>query len=177
MALFLALNPTSDNVKNFLKWWGERTSQFGYVDLANGYFVDQIWFNLVPVFFKKVYILRHPGYNMACWNLHERVISEYLENGKILLHSGDHLVFYHFSLWSFFRPKEITRKLTRFNFKNRPDLSKLFNDYYGRLQQNRMEDFSKIPCRLAYKKDKRSGGIKKILSPGVNLMKRVWHKL
>ncbi len=174
---FLAINPTSENVKNFLIWWGERTSTFGYVDVANGYFVDQIWFNLVPVLFKKVHTLMHPGYNMACWNLHERAISNYGDDGKILLKSGDHLAFYHFSLWSYFRPKELSRKLTRFNFNTRPDLGKLFNDYYLRLQQNRMEYFSKIPCRLSYKKNKGRSGIQRMLLPGVNLMKRVWQKL
>jgi hypothetical protein len=174
---FLAINPSGNNVKNFLTWWGERTSQFCYIDVANGYFVDQIWFNLVPVLFRKVHILLHPGYNMACWNLHERVISQYLDDGKILLMSGDHLVFYHFSLWSFFRPKELTQKLTRFNFNNRPDLGKLFSDYYGQLQQNRMEEFSKIPCRLSYKRNKGRSGIKRILLPGVSLMKKVWQKL
>lgn len=174
---FLAINPTSDNVKNFLTWWGERTSRFCYIDTANGYFVDQIWFNIVPVFFKRVHILRHSGYNMAYWNLHERVISNYQDDGKISLKSGEHLVFYHFSLWSYFQPKELSRKLSRFNFNNRPELHKLFKDYYLQLKKNRMEEFGKIPCRLGYKKSKNKSSIKKILSPGVNLMKRVWEKL
>ncbi len=45
-----------------------------FIDLKKGLFVDQIWINFVPLFFKKVRIFLHHEYNVAYWNLHERMI-------------------------------------------------------------------------------------------------------
>ena len=172
------MNPKTDNVNNFLDWWGERTKQFSYIDLENGYFTDQIWFNLVPLFFKQVHTLTHPGYNMAVWNLHERQIQSYEEEGKILLNAGDNLVIYHFSSWNFLNPQQLSQEHDRYTFENRPDLKKLYSDYHGELIKNRIDFFYKIPCRLPYnKKIVPRSRLKKILLPGVDLMRRVWKKI
>src|SRR5690349_5946094 len=58
---FLAINPQTETAQQFLDWWGERTSRFAFADTSRGLFTDQIWFNLVPVFFDKIHILKHPG--------------------------------------------------------------------------------------------------------------------
>jgi len=174
---FLALNISTVNVKRFLDWWGERTRQFGFTDTSRGLFADQIWFNLVPVYFNNICILRHKGYNMAIWNLHERRIQAYQEDGKVLLDNGESLAIYHFSNWNFNRPKELSRGFNRYNFENRPDLVKLYNDYYDSLQANRHGEFKNLRCRLAVKKIKKDSPVKKALSPGVNLLKKAWHKL
>jgi len=175
---FLALNPSTENVNTFLDWWGERTRQFSHIDLQNGYFTDQIWFNLVPIFFKRVYTIRHPGYNMAIWNLHERKISSCDEQGKIMLESGDPLVIYHFSSWDYFNPRQLSREHNRYQLAQRPDLEKLYADYHAALIKNRIEFFYTIPCRLPYnKKIIRRSPLQKVLSPVVNLMRKVWKKI
>ena len=175
---FFALNPLTANTQSFLHWWGERTTRFGHIDPANGYFTDQIWFNLVPVFFNKVHTLKHPGYNMAAWNLHERYIKTYDDNGKILLSSGDRLVNYHFSSWNFKFPDQLSPYYDRFSFENRPDLVKLYQDYRVSLMGNKIEFFDTIPCALPYnKKVVKQSRMKQALMPGVNLMRRIWQKI
>ncbi|MBS1573204.1 MAG: hypothetical protein JST62_12480 [Bacteroidetes bacterium] len=174
---FLALNPKSDSIKQFLFWWGERTKRFGYIDVTNGYFVDQIWFNLVPVYFSKVYVLKHPGFNMACWNLHEREIAQYTEDGKVFLKSGDELVFYHFSLWTFFKPDQLCKNFTRFDFNNRKDLELLYYNYYQKLKKNNIEYFSKINCKLSFKNNTKQSFLKRLMTPSAQLMKKFWQKL
>ena len=175
---FFALNPTTANTKYFLSWWGERTKQFSHIDVSNGYFTDQIWFNLVPIFFKEVHSLAHPGYNMAAWNLYERSIKSYGDDGKIMLSSGDPLIIYHFSSWDFNSPEKLSGVYNRFNFENRPDLKKLYADYHQALIKNRIEFFYKIPCTIPYnKKIVRRSRMQKILLPGIDLMRKVWQKI
>lgn len=175
---FFAINPSTTNAQQLLNWWGERTSRFGHIDIANGYFTDQIWMNLAPVFFNKVHSLKHPGYNMAAWNLHERYIKDYSDSGKILLSSGDDLVAYHFSSWSFNDPELLSPYYTRFNFKNRPDLVRLYRDYHISLLENEMERFASIPCALPYnRKQVKHSMVKKTLMPGARLMRKIWEKI
>ena len=90
---FIALKNNSYS-NELLDWWEERCLHYGFNDTTLGIFVDQKWCNLVPCLFNEVYILKHPGCNVAYWNLHERIIKKkensYLVNGK-------ELCFFHFS--------------------------------------------------------------------------------
>jgi hypothetical protein len=175
---FLAVNPTTLNCKNFLAWWGERTSRFGQVDPANGYFTDQIWFNLVPLFFENVHILRHPGYNMAGWNLQERSIHSYGDDGKVFLDTGVPLVIYHFSSWNYKEPGILSPYYNRYSFDDRPEMVKLYRDYHQSLLANRIDFFQSIPCALPYnRKEVKRSTVQKILLPGVNLLRKVWQKI
>src|SRR5687767_2530616 len=174
---FLAINPKTSNTRRFLKWWSDRTRKFGFQDAGNGYFVDQLWFNLVPVFFEKVHTLKHPGYNMAPWNLHERTIAHKNDDGKIMLQSGETLVFYHFSSYDYFRPELISWKYNRYDFSNLPGLRKLYDDYRLSLAKNKIGEFSKIKCGLQVKKKPQPGPVKRLLYPGVNLLRKIWNKM
>jgi hypothetical protein len=60
----------SPDADQFLRWMTNRLTDYCYIDEKEGLFVDQKWLNLAPAYFD-VYILRHPGYNLAGWNLHE----------------------------------------------------------------------------------------------------------
>ncbi len=68
---FIALrrSPETDAILN---WWERRCLDLGFSEGRTGLFVDQKWMNLAPGLFPNVRILRHPGCNMAYWNLHER---------------------------------------------------------------------------------------------------------
>jgi hypothetical protein len=72
---FLGLQ-RSDQSDRLLSWWSERMREHCIINLTEGYFVDQIWFNLVPGFFGPVTITHQPGWNMAYWNLHERILTK-----------------------------------------------------------------------------------------------------
>jgi hypothetical protein len=58
-------------------------------------FTDQRWMYLAPVFVPDPLILRHPGYDVAYWNLPHRDIRR-REDGTWLV-NGQPLVFFHFS--------------------------------------------------------------------------------
>lgn len=61
----------SDEAFSFLNWWAalNRTECF----IHPGYHSrDQKWLNLVPTYFERAQILRHPGYNVAHFNVDER---------------------------------------------------------------------------------------------------------
>lgn len=89
---FIALH-RSEEAERFLKWWNERLYHFCYLDPKRGLFLDQKWIDLAPGLFR-VYILKHPGYNIGNWNLPKRHL--YIEQGAEKV-NGEALRFIHFS--------------------------------------------------------------------------------
>jgi len=174
---FIGVQPQKENTRRFLQWWGERTRKFGHNDTVNGYFVDQIWFNLVPLFFENVLSLKHPGYNMAAWNLHERKINGPGEKGEVFLESGDPLVFYHYSSYDPQKPGELSQKYNRYQLEDQPGLKKLYQHYHQDLVRNGLNEYSKITCALPVRREHHPGFVRKMLHPGVALLKKIWRKL
>lgn len=89
---FLAIN-RSEEARSFVYWWSKRLEKYCFNNISYGMFVDQKWMDLAPCFFN-VFILKHPGYNAALWNLPEREIT-LLENGEYRS-NGKPLRFFHF---------------------------------------------------------------------------------
>ena len=93
--------------------------------------------DIVPALFPKVRILRHPGYNVATWNVLERPI-ERTGNPSPYQAGGESLAIFHFSGFdphgggelSFNLPEALTRK------KCSPALKKLIDTYSNDLQAN-----------------------------------------
>jgi hypothetical protein len=123
---FFILNICQD-VLDFLNWWKLRLLHFCFVQLERGLFVDQIWLNLVPLYFPNIFVLNNKGFNVAHWNLHERKISfsgnNYFVNEKIPL------IFFHFSGLDVNDFNKISKYQNRFTIEERQDLLKLFTDY------------------------------------------------
>lgn len=90
---FLAIKNTTEGLK-FARWWRDRLIDYCYDDIPNGLFTDQKWANLAPAFFDDIYIERNPGYNVATWNLSNRII---MKKGNEYHVNGYPLMFYHFS--------------------------------------------------------------------------------
>ncbi len=92
---FLAVR-NSDQGREFAEWWDERLQHYCFDDKERGLFTDQKWVDLAPGLFEGVSILRHPGYNIATWNILQRNI-EYnvkLDNYEV---NGEQVRFIHFS--------------------------------------------------------------------------------
>jgi glycosyltransferase involved in cell wall biosynthesis len=119
----------SQPVLEFIRWWQNKLKDYCYHDVNHHMFVDQYWMNYAPCFLDTK-IIKHPGYNAAYWNLHERNY-EY-KQGKWYV-NGEPLVFYHYSGLDYFNPTIISRYQNRFNLENRPELSKLFFNYIKQL--------------------------------------------
>ncbi|RVT96994.1 glycosyltransferase [Rhodovarius crocodyli] len=77
-----------------LGWWARQLETRCIVDLKEGLFVDQRFMDMAPGFVAGTAILRHPGYNLAYWNLAHRPVTE--GQGGYLA-AGEPLHFTHFS--------------------------------------------------------------------------------
>lgn len=92
-----------DEAKRFVAWFAERLMRLCFLAERNVY-VDQTWLNFVPIYFPSFAIWKHPGHNVAYWNLHERVLRN---EGCDVTANGMPLLFYHFSLWKPEKPNHI----------------------------------------------------------------------
>lgn len=91
---FVGLRRTSTS-RAFISWFEDRLRGSGFFDLSSAQNCDQLWLNFVPVFFRDVAFLSHPGANVAYWNLHERKLAED-PSGRVTV-NGEPLLFFHFS--------------------------------------------------------------------------------
>jgi hypothetical protein len=123
----------------FIEWWSNRCRFLCYFDPGSGLFVDQKWVDLAPCYFPSTHILRHRGYNMSGWNLHDRK----LENGKV--NGSDPLVFYHFSSLDMVIEENITKHDPSLKVIDRPDIAALFYDYRRMVRENGYDYFRTIP--------------------------------
>ena len=78
----------------FLRWWAGKTRRDCVVALERGIFTDQSYCNFAPCFIDAFVCLRHPGYNLAYWNLKQRTIEL---DGETLTADGEPVRFIHFS--------------------------------------------------------------------------------
>ncbi|MCM0668646.1 glycosyltransferase [Flavobacterium tyrosinilyticum] len=143
---FLALNPKSQNVRDLLDWWEDKTLKIGFSRVSNGLFVDQLWINLVPIFFNKVKVLHEYGFNAAPWNLHERNLI-LKTNDEFIMNDNSKLVFYHFSSYNYTKPELFSKYYDRYNSVTlSKEVYELYNQYHDKLIQNKIDFFSKIKC-------------------------------
>ena len=140
---FFAVNKSNEAMK-FLKWWQERMRILCFVDTAKGLFVDQIWLNYVPLYFKGVKLVQNPGFNVAYWNLHERKITN--KDGQFIVNDSYPLVFFHFSGYSVDRKEVLAKYQHRHTFENTPVLVPLFEAYRNRLLANNYYQLSTLEC-------------------------------
>lgn len=89
---FLAIRPCEESRK-FLDWWAKKLETLCYNLPESGLFVDQRWVDLAIGIFP-VRILRHPGYNVAHWNIYHRPLAR--AGGRLMIKDKP-LRFIHFS--------------------------------------------------------------------------------
>ncbi len=148
---FIGLQAT-DEARRFVNWWKERLIYECRIDLCAGLFVDQHWVNFAPAYFKNVWIEKHRGYNVAYWNLHERMFS--LVGETWMVNETEPLQFFHFSGYGPYKPDEISKYQTRYSFgadptdprPGRPDVRPLFDLYRERLLANFNDQYHRFPC-------------------------------
>ena len=142
---FLGIKPSSRTVDEMLEWWEKRILEFGYDRTADGYFVDQIWANLMPLFFDKVKVLKSLGYNMAPWNLHERKCIRKDGEGY-RLPDETKLVFFHFSNYNVDQPERISKYFNRYNLSDIPVVKELYDNYRAEILSYKIHELSQILC-------------------------------
>lgn len=129
-------------LNRFLAWWQCKLEFDCRVDLDEGLFVDQKWMDLAPGLFSDVAILRHPGYNVAYWNLPHRPV--HFANGEPRV--ADHpLVFFHFSGLDPKSPGEFSKHQDRYRLANIGESGKLVKAYCRAVLDNGWETCKNWP--------------------------------
>jgi hypothetical protein len=126
----------SATTASLLAWWETRCLEQGFSERRTGLFVDQKWMNLASSLFEQVAECKHPGCNMAYWNLHERVLSQ--TGRRYFVNRTDDLCFYHFSGIAVDDSNSLSKYSDSYTLDNRPDLRSLFAQYKAEviLQRN-----------------------------------------
>ena len=148
---FCALRDTI-NVRRIVAWWARRLEKQCVIDLPSGLFVDQKWADLLPAFIDKTYILRHPGYNVAYWNLSQRTIrlSDQSSEGAEWLANGMPLRFFHFSGSVIDEPVIFSRHSQQFTLENVGDVRTLFFYYVSEVHRFNRAYFRNIPYAFSW---------------------------
>jgi hypothetical protein len=119
----------SDETFRFLDWWAMLNRTECIAEKAYSYFSrDQKWLNLVPAYFERVQILRHPGYNVAHFNVDEL--------GHVLTDGGLRL-FHYTQLHQF--GWETARYINHFALESNEALSGLLERYTASVAVKRDE--------------------------------------
>jgi hypothetical protein len=147
---FIAIRVTEES-NRFISWWKERTYEQGYSSVQYGLYVDQLYINLVPVFFKDVCVLNDNGCNMAPWNLHERFLT--YSNNDIIINGTNTLKFFHFSSFRIDTGELPVHYYTRFYMKDRPDLVRLYKEYNDELKAAGYLFYSPLKCSYILKRE------------------------
>ena len=79
--------------RRFVRWWRDRCMEWCRLTVEDARFADQKYLDQVPGLFPRAVAVRHPGMNLAPWNLGGRSVTS-SENGIRV--DGQPLVFFHF---------------------------------------------------------------------------------
>ncbi len=122
---FLAVGkgPETDQ---FLRWWSGWLRTHCFEDKSSGTFTDQKWVNFAPAFCPSYRILRHPGYNVAYWNLPQRTLDTTGDEWHV---DGQPLVFFHFSGFNPKIPEVLSKHQNRLTVKRGSPLARLLRHY------------------------------------------------
>ena len=142
---FAALRNT-DETNLLLEWWQRQLESHCYIDLENGLFVDQKFMEYAPSFLEHLNILRHPGYNVAYWNLANRDVYRSDDGWRV----GDApLVFFHFSGVEPDNSRTFSKHQDRFDLENSGEAALLVGQYKQKIKENSHSEYSQIPYKFA----------------------------
>ncbi len=142
---FLALKRSPDT-QRLLVWWQKKLVHDCVVDIPRGLFTDQKWMDLVPGFFERAHVERHPGWNVAYWNLAHRQVDG--SDGAYSV-NGQALFFFHFSGYDT-RTASISKHQDRYRLVDcSPAVRQLFARYTQDLGHAGRERYAALPYAFA----------------------------
>jgi hypothetical protein len=127
---FLSVRASAEG-KRVANWWAERCYLHCTANTERGLFTDQKLFDLAPALFSGVRVLRHPGYNVATWNVRERTVT--LDERGLLV-NGEPLRFCHFTKATHIGASALERMVDGKNL-----FTELFHAYIALLRQKNHE--------------------------------------
>lgn len=128
---FFALRDTLESGK-FVDWWHDRCMRYCFFETQFGLSTDQKWISIAPCLFRDIKISFNSGYNMAFWNLHERLITKN-EDKSITINNKERLIFFHFSSFDNNNPKLLSTRPVPAAKNINNYLQKLAIDYGNKL--------------------------------------------
>jgi glycosyltransferase involved in cell wall biosynthesis len=143
---FIGLH-NSPNVVEIVDWWARRLEKECVIDLPNGLFVDQKWADLLPAYIVKTSVLHHPGYNVAYWNLSQRVVRQ-LEG--VWYVNDQPLRFVHFSGNKLDDPAVFSRHSWSITMASVGELALLLNQYREKVYGHGHAEYSKLPYSFSW---------------------------
>jgi hypothetical protein len=112
---------------NFLKWWKEQTILFPITKPEAGLVNEQGWLRFAGDFDDNTKIFRHPGYNVAYWNIKQRHLTDI---NNIIYINDNPLSIIHFSGFKKeVRPEHMSIFQNRYTLDINEIAYKLYNDY------------------------------------------------
>jgi len=143
---FIGLRNDSTTM-SFLDWWKKKLYNFSIMDPNKGYHTDQKWIDFVPSLFANVHVLREPGYNVAYWNLSNRLVTKH--DGEFYV-NDETMYFFHFSGFDPENIEQVSKHQNRFTLDKLPNLKPLFEMYRDLLLANGYSQVKKWPCSFDY---------------------------
>ncbi len=134
--------------QTFLEWWARRLECDCRIELEAGLFVDQKFVDLAPSFLDDLKILKHPGYNVAYWNLAHRAIAR--TEGGSWRANGQPVRFFHFSGVSPDNPDIYSKHQNRYDASNIGKLSEALRDYIKALNAHGYRESKSHPYSYDY---------------------------
>ncbi len=132
-------------------WWGRKLEFGALIDFEGGTFTDQKWVDLVPGMFPDVVILRHPGYNLAYWNLAIRTVARDVD-GRLVA-DGLPVSFVHFSGIDPNNPAQFSKYQDRFSIDDLGALRPWHLRYLELLRENGHARYARIPYAFGRLRD------------------------
>lgn len=130
--------------EGFLDWWWSHLARECLIYPLLGIFVDQKWTDIGGNLFS-AQSLRHPGYNVGPWNLHERTLSK---KGDALIVNGSWpLRLVHFSGFNPRDPDAISVRLNT-DLRGKTGAGESFTKLsreYARVQLSAIEELGDLP--------------------------------
>lgn len=157
---FFAAN-SSDQSKTFLNWWSDRCLSDGFINTQEGIFVDQKWVSIASIFFPYIYVDFHPGYNVAFWNIDDRVITKTIDNIYRVNKNHD-LIFFHFSAVDKSNPRHLSKRIYEIGKNDYQMLESLSMMYHEELKK-----YKNFSNNLEYSYDHMSDG--RYITPSLRL--------
>lgn len=131
---FAAMRDTPD-ARALLDWWDAKLHHLCLRDIREGVFTDQKWMDFAPLLVRGTVVLDHPGFNVAYWNLHERIPRHVGGQWQVEVKGKtQELVFFHFSGFSPGQP-DISQHENRYGKRPPGDARRLYDDYAVALTQ------------------------------------------
>lgn len=137
----------SANGRAMLAWWKEVCRDRCVFDPTYRLFVDQFWAAAFASFAERLCVLRHPGANVAYWNLFQRR----LETGDTGWRVDDEpLLFFHFSGLAEDDLTKVSRYQNRVNAPPGTPLHRILVEYAGAVAQQPWGSYRKEPYTFGF---------------------------